>query len=103
MPEGFSCHLQTPPVVMTHGRRACVFDATGKNISIFSEASLFKRAGHAHSAHRKRIRREGRPCDSSLESLSQRVPRPARAQLVAWSGLDRVFFANSGTEASMAR
>ena len=88
-----------PPVVMTHGRGACVFDATGKKYLDFLGGIAVNALGHSHSRIVKVIRREAARA-IHLSNLYHNVHQgPLARKLAAWSGLDRVFFTNSGTEA----
>ena len=88
-----------PPVVMTHGRGVYVFDATGKKYLDFLGGIAVNALGHAHPGITKVIRREaGRAIH--LSNLYHNAHQgPLASKLAAWSGLDRVFFTNSGTEA----
>src|SRR6202171_5575052 len=88
-----------PPVVMTHGRGVYVFDATGKKYLDFLGGIAVNALGHAHPGIMKVIRREaGRAIH--LSNLYHNAHQgPLARKLAAWSGLDRVFFTNSGTEA----
>src|SRR5437867_3078594 len=88
-----------PPVVMTHGRGAYVFDATGKKYLDFLGGIAVNALGHAHPGIVKVIRREA-ACAIHLSNLYHNAHQgPLARKLAAWSGLDRVFFTNSGTEA----
>src|SRR5258708_310541 len=88
-----------PPVVMTHGRGAYVFDATGKQYLDFLGGIAVNALGHAHPRIVKVIRREAARA-IHLSNLYHNVYQgPLARKLAAWSGLDRAFFSNSGTEA----
>jgi len=67
-----------PPVVMTHAA-ALAFLTPPQEVSRFSRRQRCQRACPRASAHRKSNPPRSRPCDSSLESLSQRVPARSRA------------------------
>src|SRR5437867_12529022 len=87
------------PVVMTHGRGAYVFDATGKKYLDFLGGIAVNALGHAHPGIVKVIRREA-ACAIHLSNLYHNAHQGSLARkLAAWSGLDRVFCTNSGTEA----
>jgi acetylornithine aminotransferase/acetylornithine/N-succinyldiaminopimelate aminotransferase len=87
------------PVVMTHGRGAYVFDSTGKKYLDFLGGIAVNALGHAHPRIVKVIRREA-PRAIHLSNLYHNAYQgPLARKLAAWSGLDRVFFSNSGTEA----
>src|SRR4029077_20940494 len=87
------------PVVMTHGRGAYVFDSTGKKYLDFLGGIAVNALGHAHPRIVKVIRREaGRAIH--LSNLYHNAHQgPLARKLSGWSGMDRVFFSNSGTEA----
>src|SRR6202158_4041327 len=86
-------------VLITHGRGVYVFDATGKKYLDFLGGIAVNALGHAHPGIMKVIRREaGRAIH--LSNLYHNAHQgPLARKLAAWSGLDRVFFTNSGTEA----
>jgi len=88
-----------PPVVMTHGRGAYVFDATGKKYLDFLGGIAVNALGHAHPRIVKVIRREAARAIHLSNLYHNAHQGPLARKLAAWSGLDRVFFANSGTEA----
>ena len=87
------------PVIMTHGKGAYVFDSTGKKYLDFLGGIAVNALGHAHPRIVKVIRREA-PRAIHLSNLYHNAFQgPLARKLAEWSGLDRVFFANSGTEA----
>ena len=86
------------PVVMTHGRGSCVFDATGKKYLDFLGGIAVNALGHAHPRIVKVIRREATRAIHLSNLYHNAHQGPLARKLAAWSGLDRVFFANSGTE-----
>jgi acetylornithine/N-succinyldiaminopimelate aminotransferase len=88
-----------PPVVMRHGRGACVFDATGKKYLDFLGGIGVNALGHAHPRIVKVIRREAARAIHLSNLYHNAYQGPLARKLASWSGLDRVFFANSGTEA----
>ena len=88
-----------PPVVMTHGRGAYVFDSTGKKYLDFLGGIAVNALGHAHPRIVKAIRRESARAIHLSNLYHNAFQGPLARKLAAWSGLDRVFFANSGTEA----
>ena len=87
------------PLVMTHGRGAYVFDATGKKYLDFLGGIAVNALGHAHPRIVKVIRREAARAIHLSNLYHHAYQGPLARKLAAWSGLDRVFFANSGTEA----
>jgi acetylornithine aminotransferase/acetylornithine/N-succinyldiaminopimelate aminotransferase len=88
-----------PPVVMTHGRGAYVFDAAGRKYLDFLGGIAVNALGHAHPRIVKVIRREAARAIHLSNLYHNAHQGPLARKLAAWSGLDRVFFANSGTEA----
>jgi acetylornithine/N-succinyldiaminopimelate aminotransferase len=86
------------PVIMTHGRGAYVFDATGKKYLDFLGGIAVNALGHAHPRIVKTIRREAARAIHLSNLYHHAYQGPLARKLAAWSGLDRVFFANSGTE-----
>lgn len=88
-----------PPVVMSHGRGAYVFDATGKKYLDFLGGIAVNAVGHAHPGIMKVIRREAARAIHLSNLYHNAHQGPLARKLAVWSGLDRVFFTNSGTEA----
>jgi acetylornithine aminotransferase/acetylornithine/N-succinyldiaminopimelate aminotransferase len=88
-----------PSVVMTHGRGAYVFDAAGKKYLDFLGGIAVNALGHAHPRIVKIIRREAARAIHLSNLYHNAYQGPLARKLAAWSGLDRVFFTNSGTEA----
>jgi len=88
-----------PPVVMTHGRGAYVFDATGKKYLDFLGGIAVNALGHAHPGVVKVIRRQAAQAIHLSNLYHHAHQGPLARKLAAWSGLARVFFTNSGTEA----
>src|SRR5260221_12798090 len=87
------------PVVMTHGRGAYVFDSTGKRYLDFLGGIPVNALGHAHPRIVKVIRREAARAIHLSNLYHNAYQGPLARKLAAWSGLDRAFFTNSGTEA----
>jgi acetylornithine/N-succinyldiaminopimelate aminotransferase len=88
-----------PPIVMTHGRGPYLFDATGKKYLDFLGGIAVNALGHAHPRIVKVIRREAARAIHLSNLYHNAHQGPLACKLASWSGLDRVFFANSGTEA----
>src|SRR5258708_18457309 len=88
-----------PPVVMTHGRGAYVFDAAGRKYLDFLGGIAVNALGHAHPRIVKVIRREAARAIHLSNLYHNAHQGPLARKLATWSGLDRVFFTNSGTEA----
>jgi acetylornithine/N-succinyldiaminopimelate aminotransferase len=87
------------PVVMTHGRGAYVFDSTGKKYLDFLGGIAVNALGHAHPRVVKVIRRESARAIHLSNLFHNAYQGPLARKLATWSGMDRVFFSNSGTEA----
>src|SRR3989449_3055679 len=87
------------PVVMTHGRGAYVFDSTGKKYLDFLGGIAVNALGHAHPRIVKVIRREAARAIHLSNLYHNAFHGPLARKLAAWSGLNRAFFSNSGTEA----
>src|SRR5256886_827618 len=87
------------PVIMSHGRGAYVFDSTGKKYLDFLGGIAVNALGHAHPRIVKVIRREAARAIHLSNLYHNAFQGPLARKLAEWSGLDRVFFANSGTEA----
>src|SRR3989475_12933027 len=88
-----------PPIVFTHGRGGYVFDARGKKYLDFLGGIAVNALGHAHPRIVRVIRREAARAIHLSNLYHNAWQGPLAKKLVEWSGLDRVFFANSGTEA----
>jgi acetylornithine aminotransferase/acetylornithine/N-succinyldiaminopimelate aminotransferase len=87
------------PVIMTHGKGPYVFDSTGKKYLDFLGGIAVNALGHAHPRIVKVIRREAARAIHLSNLYHNAFQGPLARKLADWSGLDRVFFANSGTEA----
>src|SRR5713226_7734597 len=88
-----------PPVVMTHGRGAYVFDSTGKRYLDFLGGIAVNALGHAHPRIVKVIRHEAARAIHLSNLFHNAYQGPLARKLAGWSGMDRAFFSNSGTEA----
>jgi acetylornithine/N-succinyldiaminopimelate aminotransferase len=88
-----------PPMVFTNGRGCRLYDSQGREYLDFLAGIAVNALGYAHPRIVKVIRREaGRA--THVSNLFHNPYQGALAKkLVKWSGLARVFFANSGTEA----
>ncbi len=86
------------PVLITHGRGCYVYDSAGKKYLDFLGGIAVNALGHAHPRIVKVIRREVARAIHLSNLYHNAYQGPLARKLVEWSGLDRVFFANSGTE-----
>src|SRR5260370_22031550 len=87
------------PFVLTHGHGAFGFDATGKKSLAFLGGIAGNALGHAHPRIVKVIRREAARAIPLSNLFHSAYQGPLARKLAAWSGMGRVFFSNSGTEA----
>src|SRR6266851_1520090 len=87
------------PAVMTHGQGPYVYDATGKKYLDFLGGIAVNALGHVHPRIVRVIRREAARAIHLSNLYHNAYQGPLARKLATWSGLDRVFFANSGTEA----
>src|SRR5579863_5889847 len=87
------------PFVITHGRGCYVFDSTGKKYLDFLGGIAVNGLGHAHPRIVKVIRREAARAIHLSNLFHNCFQGPLARKLAEWSGLDRVFFSNSGAEA----
>ena len=88
-----------PPVVFTHGKGCIVFDASGKKYLDFLGGIAVNALGHAHPRIVRVIRREAGRAIHFSNLYHNAFQGPLARKLAKWSGMDRVFFSNSGTEA----
>jgi acetylornithine aminotransferase/acetylornithine/N-succinyldiaminopimelate aminotransferase len=87
------------PLIMSHGRAAYIFDSAGKKYLDFLGGIAVNALGHAHPRIVKVIRREAARAIHLSNLYHNAFQGPLARKLAEWSGLDRVFFTNSGTEA----
>ncbi len=88
-----------PSIVFTHGHGCVVYDAKGKKYLDFLGGIAVNALGHAHPRIVRVIRREAGRAIHLSNLFHNAYQGPLASKLAEWSGLDRVFFANSGTEA----
>jgi len=87
------------PIVFTHGRGCYVYDSRGKKYLDFLGGIAVNALGHAHPRIVKTIRRESARAIHLSNLFHNSFQGPLARKLAQWSGLDRVFFSNSGAEA----
>jgi acetylornithine/N-succinyldiaminopimelate aminotransferase len=87
------------PFVLTHGRGCYVYDATGKKYLDFLGGIAVNALGHSHPRIVKVIRREAARAIHFSNLYHNAFQGPLALKLSQWSGMDRVFFSNSGSEA----
>jgi acetylornithine/N-succinyldiaminopimelate aminotransferase len=88
-----------PPVVFTRGRGCRVYDSKGREYLDFLGGIAVNALGHAHPRLVRVIRRETGRAIHTSNLFHNAYQGPLARKLAKWSGLDRVFFTNSGTEA----
>src|SRR5271168_532224 len=88
-----------PPVVFTHGRGCRLYDSSGREYLDFLGGIAVNALGHAHPRLVRAIRREAGRAIHLSNLFHNPYQGPLASKLARWSGLDRVFFTNSGTEA----
>ena len=87
------------PFLLERGRGCYVFDADGKKYLDFLGGIAVNALGHAHPRIVKVIRREAARAIHFSNLYHNAYQGPLARKLAEWSGLQRVFFCNSGTEA----
>jgi acetylornithine/N-succinyldiaminopimelate aminotransferase len=88
------------PFLITHGRGAYVYDSTGKQYLDFLGGIAVNALGHAHPRIVKVIRREAARAIHLSNLYHNAHQGPLARKLAEVSGMERVFFSNSGTEAA---
>jgi acetylornithine aminotransferase/acetylornithine/N-succinyldiaminopimelate aminotransferase len=88
-----------PPLVFTRGKGGRVWDHRGKEYLDFLGGIAVNALGHAHPRLLRVIRREAARAIHVSNLFHNPWQGPLAAKLAKCSGLDRVFFTNSGTEA----
>ena len=88
-----------PPVVFTHGRGCCLYDSSGREYLDFLGGIAVNALGYSHPRLVRVIRREAGRAVHISNLFHNPYQGPLARKLSEWSGLDRVFFTNSGTEA----
>src|SRR5271170_5770511 len=88
-----------PPVVFARGRGCRIYDSEGREYLDFLGGIAVNALGHAHPRLVRVIRREAGRAIHLSNLFQNPYQAPLARKLVEWSGLDRVFFTNSGTEA----
>lgn len=88
-----------PPIVFTRGRGCRVYDSNGREYLDFLGGIAVNALGHAHLRLVRTIRREAGRVIHTSNLFHNPYQGPLAKKLAKWSGLDRVFFTNSGSEA----
>jgi acetylornithine/N-succinyldiaminopimelate aminotransferase len=88
-----------PPEVFTHGRGCRLYDSQGREYLDFLAGIAVNATGYAHPRMVRVIRREAGRATHVSNLFHNPYQAPLAHKLAQWSGLDRVFFSNSGSEA----
>ena len=88
-----------PPVVFTYGRGCRLYDSKGRAYLDFLAGIAVNALGYAHPRIVRVIRREAGRATHVSNLFHNPYQAPLAHKLAVWSGLDRVFFTNSGAEA----
>jgi acetylornithine/N-succinyldiaminopimelate aminotransferase len=88
-----------PPMVFTHGRGCRLYDSEGRKYLDFLGGIAVNALGHAQPDLVRVIRKEAGRAIHVSNLFQNPYQAPLARKLVEWSGLDRVFFTNSGSEA----
>ena len=87
------------PVLLERGQGVYVWDSTGKKYLDFLSGIGVNALGHNHPAIQKVIRRQAGRLIHTSNIFFHDFQAELASRLTEMSGLDRVFFCNSGTEA----
>lgn len=88
-----------PKLVFTHGKGCLLYDHQGRGYLDFLGGIAVNALGHAHPRMVRAIRREAGRATHVSNLFHNPYQGPLAHKLAKWSGLDRVFFTNSGAEA----
>jgi len=86
-------------MVFTHGKGCYLFDAKGRTYLDFLSGIGVNALGYAHPKLVRVIREQAARAIHVSNLFHNEFQGPLAERLAAWTGLDRVFFTNSGTEA----
>lgn len=88
-----------PPMVFVRGKGCYLYDERGREYLDFLGGIAVNAFGYSHPRIVKTIRREAARAIHLSNLFHNPYQGPLAKKLAEWSGLDRVFFTNSGTEA----
>ena len=86
-------------MIFTHGRGCYIFDQNGKKYLDFLGGIAVNALGYSYPDLVKTIRREAGRAVHVSNLFHNPFQGPLAAKLAKWSGMDRAFFTNSGSEA----
>jgi predicted acetylornithine/succinylornithine family transaminase len=97
------CHLMNtyrrPAIVFSRGKGCKLYDSQGRAYLDFLGGLAVNALGYSHPRIVKVIRREAARAIHISNLFHNSFQAPLAEKLVEWSGMDRVFFTSSGTEA----
>lgn len=88
-----------PKLVFTHGKGCTLYDQRGRAYLDFLGGIAVNALGYAHPRLVRTLRREAGRLTHVSNLFHNPYQGPLAHKLAKWSGMDRVFFANSGAEA----
>lgn len=88
-----------PPIVFTHGKGCRLYDTSGRGYLDFLGGIAVNALGYSHPRLVRMMRCEAAQAVHFSNLFHNSFQGPLAKKLAEWSGLDRVFFTNSGTEA----
>jgi acetylornithine/N-succinyldiaminopimelate aminotransferase len=88
-----------PPVVFTRGKGCYVYDHRGRRYLDFLGGIAVNALGHAHPRLVRAAARQAARGVHFSNLYHNEFQGPLAAKLAEWSGMDRAFFTNSGSEA----
>lgn len=88
-----------PPIVFTHGKGCYIYDSTGKKYLDFLGGLAVNALGHAHPRIVRTVRKQVARTIHVSNLYHHPYQGPLARKLAEWSGMERAFFCNSGTEA----
>jgi acetylornithine/N-succinyldiaminopimelate aminotransferase len=88
-----------PPLVFVRGKGCYLYDQRGRKYLDFLGGLAVNALGYAHPRLTHVIRREAGRAVHVSNLFYNSYQGPLARKLVQWSGMDRAFFTNSGTEA----
>ena len=88
-----------PKIVFTHGKGCVLYDHKGRAYLDFLGGIAVNALGYSHPRLVAAIRREAGRATHVSNLFHNPYQGPLAKKLAKWSGMDRVFFTNSGAEA----
>jgi acetylornithine/N-succinyldiaminopimelate aminotransferase len=88
-----------PAIIFTHGKGCKLYDSQGRAYLDFLGGLAVNALGYSHPRIVRVIRREAARAIHLSNLFHNSFQAPLAKKLAEWSGMDRVFLTNSGTEA----